>query len=60
MWAAYNGLTEIVALLVERGADIQAKNQVRLRARLGRMRDAIFEDFSCCSLEFVVVQLCFF
>ena len=59
MLAASSGYTEIVALLVERGADIQAKHKVRLRARLGRLRDASFEGFSCCSLEFVVVHLCF-
>ena len=60
MLAADNGYTETVALLVERGADIQAKDKVRLRARLGRLRDASFEGFSCCSLEFVVVHSCFF
>jgi hypothetical protein len=42
MCAALNGQTEIVALLVERGADMQAKTKVRLRACLGRLRDAIF------------------
>ena len=60
MNASLNGHTETVALLAERGADTQAKSEVRLRARLGRLRDASFEGFSCCSLEFVVVHLCFF
>ena len=60
MLAADNGYTETVALLVKRGADIEAKNEVRLRARLGRLRDAIFEGFSCHSLEFVVMNLSFF
>ena len=60
MKAACNGHTETVALLVERGADIQAKDKVRLRGYLGRVRDAIFDAFSCCSLEFVVVHSFFF
>ena len=29
MWAANNGRTEIVTLLLERGADIEAKNRMR-------------------------------
>ena len=60
MHAAIKGHTEIVALLVKRGADIQAKHKVRLRGYLGRVRDEIFDVFSGCSLEFVVVHSCFF
>ena len=60
MLAAFKGHTETVALLVERGADTQAKDQVRLKGYLGRLRDAIFDCFSGCSLEFVVVHSCFF
>ncbi len=60
MNAAYNGHTETVALLAERGADIQAKTKVRLRGYLGRLRDAFFDGFSGYSLEFVLVHSCFF
>ena len=31
MWAANNGSTETVTLLLERGADIEAKDEVRIR-----------------------------